>query len=189
METCRGKVLQRNRRKASTSGTAEGYRRMKRLVLLAACLVTSGLALTGCSPVLSQRGYLENLDAEAGVAVGKDTKTTIEQKLGDPSVQAAFNADAWYYVSQSEKQVAFFTATVLNRHILAVYFDKDGKVTDMKHYSLEDGHVVAFESRTTPTRGRELTFLQQLFNATPGVPGGSQNTQDQNPGGGGGPGH
>ena len=54
--------------------------------------------------------------------------------------------------------------------ILAIYFDKDGKVTDMRHYGLEDGHVVAFETRTTPTKGRELTFLQQLFNATPGVP-------------------
>lgn len=155
---------------------------MKRLVLFAACV-----ALTGCTPVVSQRGYLENLDAEAGIAVGADTKATIEQKLGDPSVQAAFNADAWYYISSTEKQVAFFTPTIESRHILAVYFDKEGKVTDMKHYGLEDGHVVAFESRTTPTRGRELTFLQQLFNATPGVPGGYNQNQEQNPGGGGGP--
>ena len=52
-----------------------------------------------------------------------------------------------------------------------------------------DGHVVAFETRTTPTRGREMTFLQQLFNATPGVPGGYGNQDEQNPGGGGGPRH
>jgi outer membrane protein assembly factor BamE (lipoprotein component of BamABCDE complex) len=158
---------------------------MKRLALLGLCL-----AMAGCTPVISQRGYIQNLDAEAGVAVGKDTKTTIEQKLGDPSIQAAWGSDAWYYVSGIEKQIAFFTPTITSRHILAVYFDKDGKVTDMKHYGLEDGHVVAFESRTTPTRGRELTFLQQLFNATPGVPGGyGSSQQEQNPGGGGGPPH
>ena len=155
---------------------------MKRLALFAACLV-----LAGCNPVISQRGYLEDLDAEAGIAVGTDTKTTIEQKLGDPSVQAAWGSDAWYYVSSVEKQVAFFTPSIESRHILAVYFDKDGKVTDMKHYGLEDGRVVAFETRTTPTRGRELTFLQQLFNATPGEPGGYNQEQEQNPGGGGGP--
>jgi len=157
---------------------------MKKLALFAALLV-----LAGCSPVISNRGYMQDLDAESGVAVGKDTKTTIEKKLGDPSVQAAWGSDAWYYVSSVEKQVAFFTPTVESRHILAVYFDKDGKVTNMKHYGLEDGHVVAFESRTTPTRGRELTFLQQLFNATPGVPGGANSSQEQNPGGGGGPPH
>lgn len=155
---------------------------MKRLVLFAACV-----ALAGCTPVISQRGYIQNLDAEAGVAVGKDTKTTIEKKLGDPSIQAAWGSDAWYYISSTERQIAFFTPTIESRHILAVYFDKNGTVTDMKHYSLADGHVVAFENRTTPTRGRELTFLQQLFNATPGVPGGYNQSQEQNPGGGGGP--
>ena len=159
-------------------------RLLQRLLLLATCA-----ALAGCTPVISQRGYVQNLDAEAGVAVGIDTKTTIEQKLGDPSVQAAFGADGWYYISQREKEIAFFTPTVLSRQVLAVYFDKDGKVTDMKHYALEDGNVVAFESRTTPTRGREITFLQQLFNATPGAQGMGGNTQEQNPGGGGGPGH
>ena len=154
---------------------------MKKLVLL----VTVCVALAGCTPVISNRGYLENADAEAGVEAGVDTKTTIEKKLGDPSVQAAFGADAWYYVTQVERQVAFFTPTIESRHILAIYFDKEGKVVDMKHYGLEDGNVVAFESRTTPTRGREMTFLQQLFNASPNASG--MNQQEQNPGGGGGP--
>lgn len=157
---------------------------MNKLVLF----VVASLALGACSPVISNRGYLENSDAEAGVAAGVDTKTTIEQKLGDPSVQAAFGTDAWYYITQVERQVAFFRPSIESRHILAIYFDKDGKVSDMKHYSLEDGNVVAFETRTTPTRGREMTFLQQLFNATPGMPG-AQDQQERNPGGGGGPGH
>jgi len=81
--------------------------------------------------------------------------------------------------------VAFFTPTVLNRAILAVYFDKDGKVKDMRHFTLRDGHVVSFETRETPARGRELTFLQQLLNAQPGTS--ARNMDDQNPGGGGGP--
>lgn len=155
---------------------------MKKFALAAACLL-----LTGCSPVINERGYLPDIDAEASITIGHDTKTTIEDKLGDPSMYATFNNDAWYYVSSTVKQVAFFTPTIENRKILAIYFDKNGKVVDMKHYGLEDGHVVAFETRTTPARGREMTFLQQLFNATPGVPGGFGQEQEQNPGGGGGP--
>jgi outer membrane protein assembly factor BamE (lipoprotein component of BamABCDE complex) len=145
--------------------------------------------LMGCTPVVNQRGYLQDADVEASIDIGTDTKTTIQQRLGYPSTQATFNADAWYYISSIEKQVAFFSPTIQSRAILAVYFDKDGKVADLKHYNLQDGHVVAFESRTTPTHGREITFLQQLFNATPGVPGGGMNQQEQNPGGGGGPTH
>ena len=144
--------------------------------------------LSACTPVVNQRGYLPDPDAERKIAVGKDTKTSIQQALGYPSTEAAFAqaGDAWYYITAVEKQIAFFQATVQSRAILAVYFDKTGKVTDLKHFTLQDGHIVDFETRETPTPGRELTFLQQLFNATPGVPmGGQQN--NPNPGGGNGP--
>jgi outer membrane protein assembly factor BamE (lipoprotein component of BamABCDE complex) len=155
---------------------------MKRTVFLLAATM-----LMGCTPVVSQRGYLQDLDNEAGIDTTSDTKTTIQQRLGYPSTVATFGTpDAWYYISSIEKQVAFFQPTVQSRAILAVYFDKNGKVTDLRHFTLQDGHVVAFESRQTPARGRELTFLQQLFNATPGVP--IQNTGNQNPGGSGPPG-
>jgi outer membrane protein assembly factor BamE (lipoprotein component of BamABCDE complex) len=141
----------------------------------------------GCTPVVSQRGYLQDLDNEAGIDPDTDTKTTIQQRLGYPSTEATFGADAWYYISSVEKQIAFFRPTIQSRAILAIYFDKTGKVTDIKHYTLEDGHVVTFEARETPSRGKELTFLQQLFNATPGVPIGSPGSQpdQQNPGNGG----
>ena len=129
---------------------------------------------------------MKDLDTEASIDPATDTKTTIQQRLGYPSTEATFTNDAWYYISSVERQVAFFHPTVESRAILAVYFDKTGKVTDLKHYTLDDGHVVAFETRTTPTRGREITFLQQLFNATPGVP--ITNTGNSNPGGTGIPG-
>jgi outer membrane protein assembly factor BamE (lipoprotein component of BamABCDE complex) len=154
---------------------------MKPTVLFAVCAMISG-----CTPVVSQRGYLQDLDVEASIDPATDTKTTIQQRLGYPSTEATFTNDAWYYISSVERQVAFFHPTVESRAILAVYFDKDGKVTDLKHYTLDDGHVVAFETRQTPSRGRELTFLQQLFNATPGVP--INNNGNTNPGGSGPPG-
>jgi outer membrane protein assembly factor BamE (lipoprotein component of BamABCDE complex) len=146
------------------------------------------LLLIGCTPVVDQRGYLPDPALESKIAVGTDTKTSIQERLGYPSTEATFGDaapgnDAWYYVSSVEKTVAFFPPIVRSRAVLAVYFDKDGKVTDLKHYSLKDGHVVDFESKTTPAKGRELTFLQQLFNATPGVPMGQG--QDRNPGQGG----
>ncbi|MEI9992869.1 MAG: outer membrane protein assembly factor BamE [Rhizomicrobium sp.] len=156
---------------------------MKKTVLVLAALTLLG----GCTAVVNQRGYLPDPDAEKKISVGKDTKTSIQQALGYPSTEATFTqaGDAWYYITAVEKQIAFFQASVQSRSILAVYFDKDGKVTDLKHYSLHDGHIVAFETRETPAKGREMTFLQQLFNATPGVPlGNNGGTNNPNPGGG-----
>ncbi|HEX2593369.1 MAG TPA: outer membrane protein assembly factor BamE [Rhizomicrobium sp.] len=153
---------------------------------IAAVALSSVLVLAACAPVVTQRGYLPDPDTINSVEVGKDTKTSIQKRLGDPSTEASFGTEGWYYISSTEKQVAFFSPTVLNRSILAVYFDKDGKVTDLKHYGLKDGHVVDYEARVTPSKGRELTFLQQLFNSSPGAPGGIDQGE-RNPGGGQGP--
>jgi outer membrane protein assembly factor BamE (lipoprotein component of BamABCDE complex) len=144
-------------------------------------LIGAAAFLIACTPVVSQRGYMEDKEVTSAIKAGTDTKTSIQSKLGFASTTATFSGDSWYYISQTEKQVAFFTPTVQQRSILAVYFDKDGKVTSTRHYSLTQGHVIALEDRTTPSRGRELTFLQQLLNATPAQSNGIIQT---NPGGG-----
>ena len=144
-------------------------------------LAVAASLLLGCTPVVNQRGYLPDAATEHAIRIGVDTKTTIQQKLGDPSTQATFGGDSWYYITSIEKQIAFFDPTTETRSIMAVHFDRDGRVTDIRHYSLKDGNVVAFEARETPAKGRELTFLQQLFNATPGVPIGATGNP-QNPG-------
>jgi outer membrane protein assembly factor BamE (lipoprotein component of BamABCDE complex) len=141
--------------------------------------------LIACAPVISQRGYLPDPEAETAIKTGADTKTSVQSRLGYASTTATFGNDSWYYISATEKQVAFFTPTVLRRSILAVYFDKENKVTSVRHYALQDGHVIAFESKETPARGREMTFLQQLLNATPGTQ--ATSIQETNPGNGGGP--
>ena len=144
-------------------------------------LVCGAVLLIACTPVVSQRGYMEDKDIVSGIRPGTDTQTSVQTKLGYASTTATFGSDTWYYISSVEKQVAFFTPTVEQRSILAVYFDKDGKVSAMRHYSLSQGHVITLEDRTTPARGRELTFLQQLLNANPAAQTGMQQT---NPGGG-----
>ena len=153
---------------------------------LTGLFLAAGATLIACAPVIDQRGYLPDPQIEAGIKAGTDSKTTVQDKLGNASTTATFGGDSWYYISSTEKQVAFFTPTVLNREIFAVYFDKTGKVTAARHFGLKDGHVVSFETRETPARGRELTFLQQLLNSTPGASG-PNNMEETNPGNGGGP--
>ena len=93
-----------------------------------ATLLASAAVLIACAPVIDQRGYLSDPQVEASIKAGTDTKTSVQDRLGNASTAATFSGDAWYYISSTEKQVAFFTPTVLNRAILAVYFDKDGTV-------------------------------------------------------------
>jgi outer membrane protein assembly factor BamE (lipoprotein component of BamABCDE complex) len=141
--------------------------------------------LVACAPVISQRGYLPDPENEGAIKASTDTKTSVQSRLGYASTTATFGNDSWYYISAVEKQVAFFKPTVLKRQILAVYFDKNNKVINVRHYGLQDGHLITFESRETPARGRETTFLQELLKATPGSS--ATSIQETNPGNGGGP--
>ena len=129
------------------------------------------VALSACTSVIIERGYVPDNTAVASVAVGTDSKTSVTQKLGNPSTTATFGNDVWYYISSREEQEAFFPPTITDRKILAIEFNAQGQVSDIRRYGLEDGRVVDYVSRETPTRGKELTIIQQMFNAVPGVTG------------------
>jgi len=156
-----------------------------KITKLALLPLAAAAILIACAPVINQRGYLPDPDAEATIKAGKDSKTTVQERLGYASTTATFGNDSWYYISQTEKQVAFFKPVVLKRQVMAVRFDHENKVIDVRHYGLENGHLIAFETRETPARGRETTFLQELLKATPGSS--ATNIQESNPGNGGGP--
>src|SRR5215831_21176679 len=140
--------------------------------------------IAGCAAVENNRGYIPDMEAIGSIQVGMDTKDTISKKLGDPSTSATFGNDVWYYVSAHVEQAAFFAPRATERNILAVEFARDGKVSDVHKYTLADGRVVDFSSRETPTRGREYTLLQQIFNSVPGRIG-QPGPNQSNPGGGG----
>ena len=66
-------------------------------------------------------------------------------------------------VSSVVEQRAFFEPTEVDRKVLAVRFNGEDQVESFAHYGLEDGQIVNFSNRKTPTRGKELSVLQQLF--------------------------
>ncbi len=84
--------------------------------------------------------------------------------MGTPSTTSTVGGDAWYYISQStSRSVQFMEPTITDQHVLAIYFDKDKKVTRIANYGLKDGKIFDFVSQTTPTGGAESTFLTGIF--------------------------
>jgi len=74
------------------------------------------------------------------------------------------------------------------RQITAIVFNEDGQVNAVAEYGLEDGRVVNFVGRETPTRGRELSVLEQIFGTIGRLPTDTLTRDSNQPGGGGGPG-
>jgi outer membrane protein assembly factor BamE (lipoprotein component of BamABCDE complex) len=130
--------------------------------MIAGGVVVAGL-LGACSPVLNKRGYIAEPNLVAAVRPGVDNKDSVQSMLGSPSVTGTFNQNDWYYISKNSEKVAFFDDRVLNQNILVVHFNDKGYVAKIDHLTLADSRVIHPESKTTPTRGRELGFFEQIF--------------------------
>lgn len=129
-------------------------------LLLAATLL---FALAACAPTIDTRGYVPNENLISKVQAGIDDRLTVSRVLGSPSSVATFSDETWYYISRQTEQFAFFNAKVLDQRVLAVDFDDRGFVSAIRRYTMEDGRIIDPVSRETPTLGRELGFLEQLF--------------------------
>jgi outer membrane protein assembly factor BamE (lipoprotein component of BamABCDE complex) len=116
-----------------------------------------------CSPIVENRGYVFDEKLLDQIKVNETISNDVMGILGSPSTTSAIDASTWYYIYSKAETVAFYNPTVTDRRVLAVSFDDDDKVNNLKYYGLEEGKIISYVDRTTPTRGRELTVLQQLF--------------------------
>jgi outer membrane protein assembly factor BamE (lipoprotein component of BamABCDE complex) len=126
-------------------------------------LLTGVLVSAACSPVVDRRGFLADDSQTADVVAGTDTKTTVLTRLGNPSQTGVFDEQVWYYISAVQSQTAFYRPQTQERNVIAIAFDETDGVKDVRKYGLRDGRVIAYDTRRTPTRGREVTFIEQIF--------------------------
>jgi len=149
---------------------------MKRSLALMAGGMALGLA-TACSPTVDLRGHLPSQEALERLAPGIQSRNDVIEILGTPSMVASFGDETWYYVGEKTERIAFLEPEVLERSVIALRFDRDGRLTAVDHLGLKDGKEIEPVDRTTPTAGKELTLLEQLI----GNLGRFNNTQSDSP--------
>ena len=135
-----------------------GYLRLS----MAALAVLSATA--ACAPVQTYNGFRSDRNNEEipDPQIGVDTRSTVQQRFGSPSTTAVFDQTAWYYVSSVQERVAFYTPRITDRDVMVVRFDGD-TVAAVEKYGVERGRIVSYSDEVTPTRGRELSVLEQLL--------------------------
>ncbi|MGO4869462.1 MAG: outer membrane protein assembly factor BamE [Roseiarcus sp.] len=136
-----------------------------RLAAFAGVLVL-GATLSGCIGYDGDfdRGYQVDQESLDQIKVGATTKPQALALMGTPSTTSTVGGDAWYYIGQKmARPLAFMPAKMTDQHVLAIYFDKGGKVTRIANYGMQDGKVFDFVSRTTPTGGQEPDFLRNIM--------------------------
>jgi len=125
-------------------------------------LMVLGLPLGACFTQTYQHGYVLAEGALEQVPLGA-TQEQVLIVLGTPSTVATVSGEVFYYISQRAEQTAFMPQKMVDQRVVAVYFDKNRRVERLANYGLRDGKVFDFISRTTPTSGQELSYLNYIF--------------------------
>ncbi len=125
-------------------------------------------ALTGvlmsCGGTVIKQGHVFMEEDLQQVKPGM-TKDQVEAALGTPDTKSIANNEAYYYISStSKKALAFMKPEIVDRKVVAIYFDKRGQVQQVANYGLQDGKVVDFVTRKTPAAGGgDEGLIKQLF--------------------------
>ena len=130
---------------------------------LAAGLALTIVAATGCEEQIDVRGNLPHAKMVASIKPGVHKQRDVESILGTPSAVATFDKQVWYYIGDRVKTVSFFTPEVLERKVVTVRFDKQGVVESLTAKDAPTTNDVQLVDRETPTKGKELTLIQQLL--------------------------
>jgi outer membrane protein assembly factor BamE (lipoprotein component of BamABCDE complex) len=128
----------------------------------ATCLA---LGLSGCLGYNGEvvHGYQVDPRLLDQVKVGSSAEQALVV-MGTPSTTSTVGGSAWYYITQVTKQpLQFMNPKIVDQHVLAIYFDKQNKVTRIANYGIKDGKIFDFVSRTTPTGGADSSILNGLF--------------------------
>jgi len=139
--------------------------RARRIAALAGVALLGAL-LSGCIGYDGDfdRGYQVDEQSLDKVKVGATKKEEALALLGTPSTTSTIGGDAWYYIGQKmQRSLAFMPVKMTDQNVLAIYFDKDGKVSKIANYGMKDGKVFDFVSRTTPTGGAEPDFIRNMM--------------------------
>lgn len=137
--------------------------RVRRAAGVAVCLAVVGTVSAGCSPIMRNHGYTPADDQLAEITVGKDTRDTVAEKIGQPFNIGVGDGHAWYYISSTDRTFGVFRPKTVRRDIVAIRFTKSDTVENIERFDVSDGRVVRLTARVTNSAVSEVGILRQIF--------------------------
>jgi len=121
------------------------------------------LVLASCAAQFRNHGYAPSEADLANVIVGKDTRDTVANLIGNPTAAGVVDDATWYYVESRFRNVAFQRPKEIERVVVAISFDGRGRVANIERFGLKDGRVIVLSRRITKTTIDKKPFLRRLL--------------------------
>ncbi len=120
------------------------------------------LVLAACSPIMRYHGYAPTDADLAQLAVGRDTRESVEAAIGRPGMGGVMEGSGWFYVQSDWRQRGWRAPEEVDRQVVAISFDARDRVSNIERFGIERGEVVALSRRITDTGPRPSVLSQVL---------------------------
>lgn len=121
------------------------------------------MGLSGCAASHRDFGYIPSDNALAEIVVGVDSRESLSESLGAPSVSGVLDDNSYYYVKSKMRYFGALRPKEIEREVLAISFTDAGLVQNVERFSLQDGQIVTLSRRVTESSVTNNTFLRQLL--------------------------
>ena len=120
--------------------------------------------LTACGLETYPGGDLPTNARLSAVKKG-DSQEKVLQILGAPATQSIPLSDGTsflVYAQNLKSSRAFMEPKEIKRDVYVYYFDKNAKLTEQKHLTLDNAQKISYDTTETTVEGRELSILDQI---------------------------
>lgn len=124
--------------------------------------LTGALLMVACAGQIDHHGHLFT-DVDLQQIQPGMSQDQVRLTLGTPDTTSTIDGDVFYYISSKRKTMPAGRPKVIDRKVVAIYFDQSQSVREVGRYGLQDGRIIDFVDGETPTYGRKLTALEQIF--------------------------
>lgn len=128
-------------------------------VLAVLCLV----AVAACSAQYRNHGYVPLAEDLDKLAIGVDTRATVDDTIGAPSAAGLLGDGDYYYVRSRVRQYGPRRPQVVDRKVVAISFNPNDTIRNIETFGLQDGRVVPISRRVTNSSVLDNGFLRQIL--------------------------
>lgn len=116
-----------------------------------------------CTAQYRNHGYIPSEEVLKQLAVGVDTRATVEDVVGAPSTSGVLTSGDYYYVRSRVREYGALRPQVVDRQVLAISFNPNDTIANIERFGLEKGQVVPLTRRVTDSSVVGNGFLRQAF--------------------------
>ena len=120
-------------------------------------------ALAGCTALYQNHGYVPPDEDLLQLVPGVDTRTTVDDVIGAPSVAGVLSGGDYYYVRSRVKTYGMRRPEVVDRQVLAISFDTRDVIANIERFDLQDGRAVPISRRVTDSSVEGKGFLKSIM--------------------------